>query len=468
MSSFPLDNLPQFPSLDASSARGEISATAHVEDKTFQNHLQRPTESKGADNLDEAVATQRSNEQVSSEERDSRGSRKTTDADEAQPNARRDAGAEADEAESEKTDKTIEFKQQLVSELGPANAGTDSFDQSTKPNAQSPGPEAKLQRDTVNDLDGTGTTRVSRDSVRMPVDPILDSSSQQPKVAGEHEKHIVVTDKEKKSQLPHPQFQAGREASVDGEVQTTQLRKTPPSETAHDRHGRPSRSVSGMRQPLVGEAVAVESNDANGSRQPSVGVEAESTSRSEAERPKPFANTGSDSVPQSSSRSLLHALSVTGMRSDRPEQSRQFDQVRFVQRVARAFESAEQRGGPIRLRLSPPELGSLRLEVKVEGHVMLARVEAETPAARTLLLDNLGVLRERLAQQDIRIEQFDIDLLDRQSQSSTDGQQQNASTGHQHRSGATTSKDNDVESDVPSVARPADQFGQDGSINVIV
>jgi len=99
---------------------------------------------------------------------------------------------------------------------------------------------------------------------------------------------------------------------------------------------------------------------------------------------------------------------------------------------------------------------------------MLARVEAETPAARTLLLDNLGVLRERLAQQDIRIEQFDIDLLDRQSQSSTDGQQQNASTGHQHRSGATTSKDNDVESDVPSVARPADQFGQDGSINVIV
>ena len=465
MSSFPLDNLPQLPSLDASSSRGEISTTAHVKDKTFQNHLQRPTESKGADDLDEAVATQRANEQVSSEERDSRGSPKTTDADEAQPKARRAAGAEADEAESEKTDKTIEFKQQLVSELDSANAGTNSFVQSTKPNAQSPGPEAKLQRDTVNDLDGIGTTR---DSVRMSVDPILDSSSQQPKVAGEHEKHIVVTDKEKKSQLPHPQFQAGREASVDGEVQTTQSRKTPPSETANDKHGRPGRSVSGLRQPLVGEAVAVESNDANGNRQPSVGVEAESTSRSEAESPRPSANMVSDSVPQSSSRSLLHALSVTGMRSDRPEQSRQFDQARFVQRVARAFESAEQRGGPIRLRLSPPELGSLRLEVKVEGHVMLVRVEAETPAARTLLLDNLGVLRERLAQQDIRIEQFDIDLLDRESQSSADGQQQNASTGHQHQSGATTSKDNDVESDVPSVARPTDPFGQDGSINVIV
>ena len=53
--------------------------------------------------------------------------------------------------------KTIEFKQQLVSELDPATAGTISFDQSTKPNAQSPSPEAKLQRDTVNDLDGIGT-----------------------------------------------------------------------------------------------------------------------------------------------------------------------------------------------------------------------------------------------------------------------------------------------------------------------
>lgn len=468
MSSFPLDNLPQLPSLDTSSARGEISATSHVEDKTFKNHMQPPTESEGAGDLDEAAAAQRASEQVSPEDRDSQGSPQTTDADEAQPNAGRDAGAEADEAESEKTNKRIEFKQQPVSESDPATAGTLSFDQSTKPNAQSPSPEAKRQRDTVNDLDGTGTTGVSRDSVRMSVKPILDSSSQQPKVAGEHEKHIVVTEKEKKSQLPRPQFQAGRESSVDGEAQTTQLRKTPPSETAHDRHGRPSRSVSGLRQPLVGEAVAAESNDANGSRQPSVGVEAESNFRSEAESPKPFANTGGDSVPQSSSRSLLHALSVTGMRSDRPEQSRQFDQVRFVQRVARAFESAEQRGGPIRLRLSPPELGSLRLEVKVEGHVMLARVEAETPAARTLLLDNLGVLRERLAQQDIRIEQFDIDLLDRQSQSSADGQQQNASTGNQHQSGATTSKDNDVESDVPSATRPADQFGQDGSINVIV
>jgi len=89
------------------------------------------------------------------------------------------------------------------------------------------------------------------------------------------------------------------------------------------------------------------------------------------------------------------------------------DQVRFLQRVARAFQTFGDRGGQIRLRLSPPELGSLLMEVKMDAGVMTARLEAETAAARTLLLDNLPALRERLAEQNIRVEQFDVDLADR-------------------------------------------------------
>jgi len=89
------------------------------------------------------------------------------------------------------------------------------------------------------------------------------------------------------------------------------------------------------------------------------------------------------------------------------------DRVRFVQRVARAFEAISDRSRSVRLRLSPPELGSLRLEVTVRNGVMNARVEAETATARNLLLDNLGALRERLAQQDIKIDQFTVDLTGR-------------------------------------------------------
>lgn len=84
------------------------------------------------------------------------------------------------------------------------------------------------------------------------------------------------------------------------------------------------------------------------------------------------------------------------------------DRVRFVQRVIRAMETAEAHGAPLRIRLHPPELGSLRLEVTVRNGAMSARVEAETEAARTLLLDHLPLLRERLAEHQLRIERFEV------------------------------------------------------------
>jgi flagellar hook-length control protein FliK len=89
----------------------------------------------------------------------------------------------------------------------------------------------------------------------------------------------------------------------------------------------------------------------------------------------------------------------------------QADRVRLVQRVAKAVQSAVERGGDLQIRLSPPELGSLRLQVKLADGVLSAKLEAETPQARQILTDNLPQLRERLAQQDIRIEKFDVDLF---------------------------------------------------------
>ncbi len=85
------------------------------------------------------------------------------------------------------------------------------------------------------------------------------------------------------------------------------------------------------------------------------------------------------------------------------------DRVRFVQRVARAFESAAERGGHVRLRLHPPELGTLRLELTVRNGQMVARLETETEAARNLLVDHLPELKERLASHQIRVERFDVE-----------------------------------------------------------
>jgi flagellar hook-length control protein FliK len=129
----------------------------------------------------------------------------------------------------------------------------------------------------------------------------------------------------------------------------------------------------------------------------------------------------------------------------------QVDQARFVQRVANAFRVADDQGGEIRLRLSPPELGSLKVEVAVRNGVMTARLEAETTTARSLLLNNLPLLRERLAGQNIKIERFDVDLRqDARGQESPNqapnftGSRQNLpQQASSNRSSATTSPEHD-------------------------
>lgn len=92
------------------------------------------------------------------------------------------------------------------------------------------------------------------------------------------------------------------------------------------------------------------------------------------------------------------------------------DRARFVQRVAQAFRAANERGGHVRLRLHPPELGSLRVELKITDGVMSARMEAESAAARDLLAEHLPVLRQRLADHGIRVERFELDLMGQNGQ----------------------------------------------------
>jgi flagellar hook-length control protein FliK len=108
-------------------------------------------------------------------------------------------------------------------------------------------------------------------------------------------------------------------------------------------------------------------------------------------------------------------------------QPRNVDAARLLKRVVRALTAAEQRDGQIHLRLSPPELGSLRLELQVKGDALVARVQAETAAAQAVLLDSLPLLRERLAEQGLRIERFDVELMQHEA-----GDQPNASPDREH------------------------------------
>lgn len=91
------------------------------------------------------------------------------------------------------------------------------------------------------------------------------------------------------------------------------------------------------------------------------------------------------------------------------------DRARFVQRVTRAFAAAGDTGGQIRLRLSPPDLGSLQLQISVKQGTLNAHIQTDTNTAQQVLLDSLPDLRDRLAQQDIRIDRFDVEVAGQSS-----------------------------------------------------
>jgi flagellar hook-length control protein FliK len=150
--------------------------------------------------------------------------------------------------------------------------------------------------------------------------------------------------------------------------------------------------------------------------------------------------------------------------------STQVDRTKFVQRVQRAFAAVGEREGSVRLKLSPPELGSLKLEISVQKGVMKARVEAETPAAKSLLLDNLPDLRERLAQQNIHIRQFDVDLMDRSPGGMSRQTAGQSDSGAQQggRQSLPSNRADGGAAVAPAVTAASQRPDMGGSVNVIV
>ncbi len=147
----------------------------------------------------------------------------------------------------------------------------------------------------------------------------------------------------------------------------------------------------------------------------------------------------------------------------------QVNRVRFVQRVARAFAVVGDRGGSVRLRLHPPELGSLRLEVTVRNGTMTARLEVETDSARTMLLDNLPALRDRLAAQEIKVGRFDVDLSDRSSGGTPQGPGDHPQPHDDpDRGSPNPGREQEVEAEGPLESRPVAQPGQGNRLDVVI
>ncbi len=80
-----------------------------------------------------------------------------------------------------------------------------------------------------------------------------------------------------------------------------------------------------------------------------------------------------------------------------------------VDRAVRGLSSVmAQRGGTVTLRLNPPELGSLRIDVRfVDGSVQ-ARFQASSMAAGTVLQQHMSTLRSALESQGLNVEHLQV------------------------------------------------------------
>ncbi|MBA2116898.1 flagellar hook-length control protein FliK [Bremerella alba] len=118
-------------------------------------------------------------------------------------------------------------------------------------------------------------------------------------------------------------------------------------------------------------------------------------------------------------------------------------QIRLINRVARAVESTPP-GQSIKIRLNPSELGQLKVEIKIENGNMTAKIEAENPATRQVLLENLPQLRERLAESNINVQQFEVELMDQQTPQ--DGSASNFADQSDREGGSKSSRSQDAQS----------------------
>ena len=220
-----------------------------------------------------------------------------------------------------------------------------------------------------------------------------------------------------------------------------------PTTFAADKHERSTEEATHETAPVDGNAKSAAPEIKPTSDRPAVDVQ-------------PRTNTAASSTSTGSASSATSESSLT-----------QAERTRLVQRVARAMHTAHDRGGELRLRLSPPELGSLRLHVELHDGVMSARIEAETREAQQVISENLIVLRDRLAEQNIRIERFDVDLFNSGRQGGGQAPQ-GGYDGRQNFFGRSTTGDDrrtSLGADSTATERRTDSsFGGDGALNVIV
>ena len=113
--------------------------------------------------------------------------------------------------------------------------------------------------------------------------------------------------------------------------------------------------------------------------------------------------------------------------------------------VGRGLETlARQRGGTLTMRLDPPSLGQLKLEMKMNAGRVTVLLTSASDSARSLLRDNLGSLRQALEDRGLAVDRLAVETAGRTSEGSSNQRSENRGDGQDARGGQETADRQDA------------------------
>ena len=127
--------------------------------------------------------------------------------------------------------------------------------------------------------------------------------------------------------------------------------------------------------------------------------------------PSVNASSATAGTNQTSSFSTTTTTRTPGDRASGSTGLSKYQEHRILQRALKGIEQAQDGSEPIRVRLHPPELGTLQVTVQVNRSQVIAAIEVESHAARQILMDNLPTLQATLKEQGISIADFRVEVV---------------------------------------------------------
>jgi flagellar hook-length control protein FliK len=155
----------------------------------------------------------------------------------------------------------------------------------------------------------------------------------------------------------------------------------------------------------------------------------------------------------------------TAAQGEKPSQD--FLPTYLVDQVGRQLSRALLKGDRvIRLRLKPPELGAVKIEMDMKDNVLRLAMIAENSQVKEILLSNVHELRDALMDQGVKIEELDVQVnhdFNQSPASSEEGLKERQRLIQEQGRGPLAAENNMDD----SVPEPRGRASSDGLLNLV-